>query len=306
MPRSTIHTLTVSCICALLLTFGGFGGCSLGTMWDSTSQQNFTQTASYDPALPIHILGRNGNVTVTTEDRADIHVEAIIRAAGKDLDHAGQRLAATTLTVGRDTVGVEGPGTIGDFVIHTAFPDRGLRWSGESDSVSYTVVLPSGASGASPKIMIDTSNGTVTATALSGVIDIDTSNGTVTLTDHDGEAAIDTSNGKIIVHNLTGPLLADTSNGSITATLHPDNPGPLNLDTSNGSVTVTVGHTFGGQLTMDTSNGSIRVDDDEAGPLATAKVQITDDEGTITFTPDGADSRIDTSNGNITVNVTGG
>lgn len=278
--------------------------CSFSNGMDFKADTDLSVTAEHVSGSALYVDTKNGRIEVVAEpQRTDVSIEARLRCRGYTQEDADERLAATELSVSRDADQ--------RLVIKPVFP--GSRRGG--DGASIVVRIPD-AHGAH----LDTSNGSVVATMLSGHLVIDTSNGSITVTDHDGTARVDTSNGSVTVTNLTGALRADTSNGSITLTnvggpveadtsnaaiklsLAGDQSGPLKLDTSNGSITVDVGAAFIGSVSFDTSNGSIHVDD-RIGRISSSS--LSKNEGRITIGEGGGSSRLDTSNGSIHFKIVG-
>jgi DUF4097 and DUF4098 domain-containing protein YvlB len=261
-------------------------------------------TADHIPGSALFVDTRNGRIEVVAEpQRSDVSIEARLRCRGHTQAEADDRLAATTLSVTRDANQ--------RLVVKPIFP--GSRRGGDGASISIRVPDANG-------VELDTSNGRVVATMLSGHLLIDTSNGSITVTDHVGPARVDTSNGGVTVTNLSGslwadtsngtislknvggPVEADTSNGAIKLALAHDQRGPLMLDTSNGSITVDVGAAFAGTVRFDTSNGSIHVND-QTGRISSSSMRR--NEGRITIGEGGPPSRLDTSNGSIRFTITG-
>ncbi len=195
------------------------------------------------------------------------------------------------------------------------------EWASEpkgNEGASFSILIPS-TSG----IHADTSNGSVTITSLSGPYTIDTSNGSINLQQASGDVRADTSNGNITVNGTPGKVLADTSNGSIRISgasgpvmtdssngnievaLTDANAGPVIADTSNGSIVLAIGPAFAGSLVADTSNGKVRFGPFPAGFTA-AVTEVEDDTLRATFGTADHKSRLDTSNGQITVKPSAG
>lgn len=259
-------------------------------------------TATHMPGSPVMVVSRNGSVELIAEtSRADVQIDATITCSGGTQHEADQRLAQAALDVSRDTART--------LIVKPIFP--GGERSG--DGADFVIRIPD-----LDGIDIKTSNGKVVIAAFKGPLHVSTSNASVTVKDHVGSADIHTSNGSITVSNLKGSLTADTSNasvtaagiggpanidssnGSITLALDADQTGPIVLDTSNASISVKVGPAFRGRVRLDTSNGSLRV----AGRSADMTTERMDSRhATLVFGKGGAESRIDTSNGNIQFDV---
>jgi hypothetical protein len=278
--------------------------CSFSGSMDFKADTDLSVTADHVSGSALYVDTSNGRIEVVAEpERPDVSIEARLRCRGATQADADARLAATELSVSRDADR--------RLVVKPVFP--GSRRGGDGASIVIRIPDVHGAH-------LDTSNGSVVATMLTGHLVIDTSNGPVTVTDHDGTARVDTSNGSVTVTNLSGSLRADTSNGSIslqnvggpvdadtsnaaiTLALADDQSGPLRLDTSNGSIRVEVGAAFAGSVSFDTSNGSIHVDD-QVGRVSSST--LSKSEGRITVGAGGGASRLDTSNGSIHFKIVG-
>jgi hypothetical protein len=207
--------------------------CSFGNEWEYRSEVDLTRTTDHVAESGIFVDTKNGRIEVVADpQRTDVLIEAHVRCKGRNQEEADQRLAATTLSITRDVNQ--------QLVVRPVFPDshRG------GDGASFVVKVPD-ANG----VNLDTSNGSVVATNLSGDLVIDTSNGAIKVTDHDGDAHIDTSNGTVTVTNLSGSLWADTSNGRITLN---NVGGPVDADTSNGSIKLVLAGDQSGPIKLDT------------------------------------------------------
>jgi hypothetical protein len=289
----------VAALTALPLT-----ACSFSNDWEYRAEVDLTRTTEHVPESGIHVDTKNGRIEVVADpQRSDVQIEAHLKCKGRNQEEADQRLAATTVSITRDADQ--------RLVVKPVFPD--LHRGG--DGASFVIKVPD-ANG----LQLDTSNGSVTVSALSGELVIDTSNGAIQVTDHDGDARVDTSNGSVTVTNLSGslwadtsngkialtnvggPVDADTSNGSIKLVLAGDQTGPIKLDTSNGSITVDVGPSFAGSVSFDTSNGSIHVSD-VTGRISSSS--LSRNKGRITVGEGGQPSRLDTSNGSIHFRIAG-
>ncbi|MHC4273549.1 MAG: DUF4097 family beta strand repeat-containing protein [Planctomycetota bacterium] len=243
--------------------------CSFRNGMDFKADTDLSVTAEHVSGSALYVDTKNGRIEVVAEpQRTDVSIEARLRCRGYTQEDADERLAATELSVSRDADQ--------RLVIKPVFP--GSRRGG--DGASIVVRIPD-AHGAH----LDTSNGSVVATMLSGV---DTSNGSVTVTNLTGALRADTSNGSISLSKVGGPVEADTSNAAIKLSLAGDQSGPLKLDTSNGSITVDVGAAFIGSVSFDTSNGSIHVDD-RIGRISSSS--LSKNEGRITIGEGGGSSK---------------
>ncbi len=114
--------------------------------------------------------------------------------------------------------------------------------------VDFDVMVPTATA-----LNVQTSNGSVDASGISGSITLKSSNGSVSTNGGSGQVTLTTSNGSIQASNVSGQITLTTSNGSIEA----DNAsGVMRVKTSNGSIKVS-GASLSGDSTFETSDGSI-------------------------------------------------
>jgi hypothetical protein len=141
-------------------------------------------------------------------------------------------------------------------------------------------------------------------------VDVTTSGGAVAIEDLDGRVDARTSGGAIALQAIGGPVMASTSGGSIKLA---SSGGDADLRTSGGSISIGA---VEGSVRARTSGGSISIDR-ATGPVTAhtsgGSIEIEEVRGSIDATtsggsvraylsePPGADSRLQTSGGGITV-----
>jgi hypothetical protein len=221
------------------------------------------------------VESRNGGIEVFADDDCeDLAVEALIRGAGHDEDEARVRAEAARLV----------------FLVDGGVATLRVEFDVEpriNEGASLVLRLPPLES-----LRLRTSNGEVVVEDTHGDLEIRTSNSGVTVRRHDGAVAADTSNGEILLQRIAGPVRADTSNAGI-AVLESSLEAPLALDTSNGDVHVELGSVFKGELEVRAGNGEIHVE--RTGDLGFGPGKHVYRFG------DGPRSRIETSNGSVTI-----
>lgn len=285
-PHRSLRTGAFALLSAAAFT----GGCAFH--WNEARfHETRTLAAPHFETMGLDVETANGRINVQRAQSNTIEITAEIRA------HTQERLDNTFIVANQMDE---------DLIVRVEWAD-GLRLNNEG--CSFTIAMPS-----TERINLTSRNGRLTVESLSGEATLRTSNGRITVIDHvgdveahtsngrivlesiDGGVRADTSNGAIRVIGVSGPVTADTSNGSVRVELTDDNPGPVNIDTSNGSIALVVGETFAGSLVADTSSGSIRCDlpGVEAHKLGKRNWRYT-------FSGDGPESLLDTSNGSITV-----
>lgn len=124
------------------------------------------------------------------------------------------------------------------------------------------------------RIVLSTSDGTVTGTRLGGDIQVRSGDGSIRLDNVTGKLDLETTDGTITVEARPTVLKARTGDGSIRATIEPDTVMADNWDltTSDGTVVLTLPGSFNAELDAETSDGVVRTshpllgDSNEARP----------------------------------------
>jgi len=193
-------------------------------------------------AVDLDVWTSNGRVTVRgVERQTSIEVIATIRSRGDSRIEAAARAAQVVVEMHHDGNHVELEYDA------SAHPWAVRRYTG----VDFEVTVP-----ATADVEVDTSNGRVELSDLTGIFELDTSNGRIEVSDAIGEVHASTSNGQIAVARFDGVLELDTSNGRIEME---DVEGIVAAQTSNGPIAFTGTLTEGIDHRMATSNGRIDV-----------------------------------------------
>ncbi|MEY4094120.1 MAG: hypothetical protein RLZZ53_1319 [Acidobacteriota bacterium] len=110
------------------------------------------------------------------------------------------------------------------------------------------------------RLVLNTSDGSVTGTRLGGDIQIRSGDGSIRLDHITGKLDLETTDGSIGLEAKPSVLRARTGDGSIRATIEPDTVMSDNweLTTSDGTVTVTLPGVFNAELDAETSDGAVR------------------------------------------------
>jgi len=177
-----------------------------------------------------------------------------------------------------DKIEIEISASADEIIVETELGDSDKWYSRgtNSGSVNYEVVVPLDTVLDS----VDTVNGGVNISGVSGKVVAESVNGSVDISDLDGDASLSTVNGSIeaAFTRLEGTqkVKAETVNGRVTITLPEDADVEVSADTLNGSIN---GRAFGletdkgfvgsdlngkigsgsARLNIDTVNGSIRI-----------------------------------------------
>ncbi|HWI19358.1 MAG TPA: DUF4097 family beta strand repeat-containing protein [Vicinamibacterales bacterium] len=110
------------------------------------------------------------------------------------------------------------------------------------------------------RIVLNTSDGSVTGTRLGGDIQIRSGDGAIRLDNATGKLDLETTDGSIGIEAQPSVLRAHTGDGSIRATIEADTVMTDNweLTTSDGSVVLNLPSVFNGELDAETSDGTVR------------------------------------------------
>src|SRR5688572_18553983 len=110
------------------------------------------------------------------------------------------------------------------------------------------------------KLLLSTSDGSVTGTRLGGDIQIRSGDGSIRLDNVTGKLDLETTDGTVVVDGRPAVLKARTGDGSIRATIEPDTVMVDNweLTTSDGTIVLTLPGSFNAELDAETSDGVVR------------------------------------------------
>jgi DUF4097 and DUF4098 domain-containing protein YvlB len=183
----------------------------------------------------------NGSIRVTGGSRQDVIIRARVTTRAASADDARDLAKQVRVSVENGRLTSDGPST------------RGRRqWQ-----VSYRIETPR-----TIDLMLESSNGSVDLTGVTGRIRANSSNGSVRIADLGGDVRLTTSNGSLnVVLNGTtwngAGLEAVTSNGSVRLDVPADYNAHLIASTANGSLDVDFPVTVQGRIT---SHRSPRID----------------------------------------------
>ena len=231
-----------------------------------TLQETIERTLPFAAGSLLELSNTNGDVDITTWDRAEIQIEAYKKVKASNGDRARQAFEDLEVNIHESSAGVS---------VETEYPKSKSGWWGNvSSSVRYSIRVPQRAD-----LVIETVNGKVFIEGVHGRIDLETTNGGVKAEDAGGSVTARTTNGGIDIELREFKADEDmdfrTTNGSITLTLPSDIQANLSARTTNGSVQtdfpITVQGTFrknrlegeinggGASIELKTTNGSIRI-----------------------------------------------
>ncbi len=267
-------------ICAILLAAvviacNSCEGIRLGAQAERTD----TLSAGFGEGYLLAAVGINGGITVEASDTDECVVEVTITGVADTDESALALIENVNVTLDVDE----------DARTMTLAPPEDLP----SDvSVSYFITVPQKTS-----LQLDTGNGGIDVTGITGSVRARTSNAPVSCYDITGNLDIGTSNGGIYCETLTGDFLGRTSNARVTVEFAPGG-GNFQAKTSNGSVKCTGAR---GSVGVVTSNGGVTIEYAQDAP-ADPTVDVKTSNASITLTLPAAfagDVRADTSNGRV-------
>ncbi len=263
------------CVPFAILLAAGFVGCA--------NAEEYTRSYTVSGRANVHVHAENGGVHITTSEGSKVEFDVTYEKSDWGTDSgAGPHIDSRQN---------------GNAVELTAL-DEDHSWSGFFGShnrrLRIDVHMPRNAD-----LDVDTSNGGVEVSSLSGNITIHTSNGGVKADQLSGTIDLGSSNGGMTLDSLQGALRVRTSNGAINATRL---DGKCDLGTSNGGVRVA-----GRFESLDITSGNGRVEARaESGSSVSSPWSIhTTNAGVDLALPSGLKANLDasTTNGGITLNL---
>ncbi len=245
---------------ALLASTLVAGACGLQLSTDVEAKDQWTRSYPISANGTLSITSGNGRVTVEAADieTIEISAERIVRASTEEAANEQLKLIDMKEEVSPDRVSL----------------DSSLRGVniGVSRRVNYTIKVPRTLA-----VTVESSNGEITVTGLTGALTASASNGRITGTDLQGSARATTTNGVVTLTMaaVTGDITAETTNGQVTITVPRTTNASLSARVTNGGIvhenldlTVTESSrrrldgrlgTGGPSIRVETTNGAIRL-----------------------------------------------
>jgi len=222
---------------------------SLGSLGPFTAQDTKTFTgASTEPGVYFKVENFNGPVTVSTWDRNEYEVKAVVKARGFSQSEADENLAKMTVSLSKDVVGGRQ-----QLVLDYDYPTTLIP----PYNVEVDVKLPASSE---IDLSLRSSNGDMILTDISrgGTISLSSSNGRFVFIDvYTDTITGKTSNGAVEGRVEASVMEVSTSNGRIALTIIDTASGSYDLSTSNGAVDISAPVSAGYKLSAKTSNGAI-------------------------------------------------
>ncbi|RDX35192.1 hypothetical protein DZA37_00110, partial [Kangiella sp. HD9-110m-PIT-SAG06] len=184
--------------------------------------KSFSETYEFAKYGSINLDNINGNISVSGWDKNEILLEYTVTADDAD---------------DLKNIKVEVDHSEDDFDVEVDIDSGGfMSWGGNSGEVSFELKVPAGATLNS----IESVNGNINISGVSGEIKTDTVNGKIVIKNVANDAKFGTVNGNVEVHvdklSSSSRLKGDSVNGDIEIYL-PENDGfELKTDTVNGDL----------------------------------------------------------------------
>jgi DUF4097 and DUF4098 domain-containing protein YvlB len=237
---------------ALLLPVLALAGCEdfdLGGVMDRY-REDFHYDYALNPGATVEIENSNGSIDISGWDKDSIDIdgtkyagsEAHLRAIHIQIDHSADSISIRTVIDSgwRGNAGAK-------YIVRV--PRKAELRNVASSNGAIRVETIDG------EVRLKTSNGSIHADAIHGLLDAHTSNGSLEVADVSGDTTLRTTNGAIRADVRKGRFEATTSNGTITAHLMEADSHPVHLESSNGRIDLTLDAAR--EVHAGTSNSSI-------------------------------------------------
>ena len=227
-----------------LLALAGVALALSGCMELPLHEASRTLEGSFDVTgvVDLDVSTSNARVTVRgVEGQPSVEVIATLRSRGGSLIKAANRVSQIVVEMLHE----------GNHVV-LSYDASAHSWDVRRySSVDFEITVPT-----TVDAEVETSNGRIDVSEVTGILDLDTSNGAIDVSDVFGEAEASTSNATISVDAFEGILDLNTSNGRIEME---SVAGIVDAQTSNGRITFSGTLIEGANHWMSTSNGRIDV-----------------------------------------------
>ena len=200
----------------------------------------------------LRVFNVNGPMNVTASSDGNVHVRAEKRARRGgdpttvhfDVERDGRGLSICALWTDDATCDEDGAHNNS---IHTNEWDRK-----QNVEVAFEVQVPAGV-----RASMNTVNGELRITRVSGEVTANTVNGGVQVRDVGASVRAHTVNGDVSVDTRGGPVSAETVNGSIDATMASQGTADMRFKSVNGGIDINAPDALNADVELSTVNGSI-------------------------------------------------
>lgn len=207
----------------------GLAGCELGVLsYGEEATSQWDKTYSIAAGGSVEVDNVNGKIDVSEVDGNSVEVRA--ERVGKGATEAAATRALERIEIVEDV-------TSNRIRLETRTPPGGWLSGGQSE-VRYDLRVPAGIE-----------------------VKVNTTNGTVRLTGVTGDARASTTNGSITARRASGGLELSTTNGAIDVEAVRVGTGGINLETVNGSIELRLPESARATISAQCVNGRIKASD---------------------------------------------
>ena len=258
-------------------------------------QEEFHGVYTLPPGATLQVSNLNGNIAISGSPDQTLVVNAF-----KSSQYGQAELDKVTIEVQNSSTAV----------VATRVGTPGARVT-----VRYEILVP----GTVLVEKVDTTNGNIDASGITGDGTIGSTNGYLHLSDWSGTLSAGTTNGNIEIHtigNITSlhttngpisgtlgyvsgtPAVISTTNGAVNLELTGDLTSPLSISTSNSPVTVVVPEILSANVDLSTTNGEIHLEGVTLSGVSGTSSHLTGFLGS-----GGPELAVRTTNGNIVLST---
>lgn len=254
----------------------GLAGC-IATARDA--EETVEETTDGESVQTVSVAGGAGSITVASEDRADVVVDGVRRAASEDALGDVELDATLDEATGHLDVSVDRP-------------SESILQLGPSPVMDLDVIVPEGtavtrATTGSGTVLVADVEGPTTATAGSGTVDVNAVSGNV---------VTETGSGDVTIEEHAHGLDASVGSGSIQADFA-ELAGSVSIDVRSGNASLTLPANLDARFDVSTGSGTVSTSGLDAGGTDT-------DSGLQTTVGDGEHTiSIVTGSGNVSIDV---
>ena len=247
--------------------------CAITATGREETQRDFRKTIALASGKTFRIENSNGNVTIHTQNKAEVDIRATIHCSANTASEARSFCEQVQIVVD------EGSGVS----VHTQYPSN---WNSRNLSygVHYDITMPETA-----PLELRNRFGAVSVANLHAPGVIRNNNGSVTLSGSRGRQEIENSFGDVEARTIDGDLTVRNGNGGVTAS---DITGTLDITNRFGQVRVT--HAGRG-VTIHSNNGNIAVEN------VTGITVVGNSFGPVTVADAKSDVTVQNENGEVRV-----
>lgn len=235
--------------------------------------EKFERTVNVQPGSLVEVDNVNGKVRVSAWDQPQVRIHAVKKVHDSD-DKEIMRQLRVDIRQSGSTLEIEtiSPKHNNDMGILDFFFGNHVN-----TSVDYDITVPRAIN-----------------------LSVETVNGSIVASDLTGEIEVETTNGKVEVSRCSGTVDASTTNGAISVELLQVKSGRgMRFETTNGRINLTVPATLAANIDASTTNGKISTEI----PITTQRFSRRSLRGTLNG--GGTDIVLRTTNGGIEIRSTG-